>query len=338
MKKNVTISDVAKLSNISVSTVSRVINNSPHVSPQKRQLVLDAMKQLGYKPLASARRLRGSKANTLVVTVPRITNPFFASLVNIIELNLDVNNYSTILVQTFGRKDKELAALEMLRTQEVDGIILCSLENSWSTISSYLDFGAIVLVNEYLKSDRIPIIRANQYEGFKSTTESLINSGYRKIAYVTGHKEIILTKTINNDLNTDRFLGFRDALNKANLSFNPDWFFPHCQTIKDGRKIIDKIVDLKNRPDVIIAGSDEVAIGMLEEARNLGISIPKEVAILGVDDQPTSADLFIPLSTIRQPIEEMGQKAAQAILESIEDPSYNSKQVFNLEFIKRKST
>ena len=76
MKKNVTISDVAKLSNISVSTVSRVINNSPHVSPQKRQLVLDAMKQLGYKPLASARRLRGSKANTLVVTVPRITNPF----------------------------------------------------------------------------------------------------------------------------------------------------------------------------------------------------------------------------------------------------------------------
>ena len=120
-----TISDVARKAGLSVSTVSRVINKKPHVSQQKETLVKAAMKELGYKPMPAARQLRGTKAKNLAVTVPRITNPFFADLINVIERTLDSEGYTTILIQTFGRKDKELSALELLTNQTIDGVILC---------------------------------------------------------------------------------------------------------------------------------------------------------------------------------------------------------------------
>jgi len=331
-----TISDVAKLAGLSVSTVSRVINDSPHVSDKKRNSVESAMKRLGYVPRPSARQLRGSKTNTMAVTIPRIVNPFFSYLVDAIEQKLDEAGYSTLIVQTFSRADEELAALNLLKNQQVDGVILCSLENPWSVISQYCQYGKIVLVNEYLKEVQVPIVRADQYTGFYKATDFLFKQGYQKIAYATGRKTISIMERGEN-FDADRFAGFQDALNKHKMSFNHDWLFTQAHTAEDGQDILKQIYNLKNKPDVIIAGSDEVAMGILQEAEKLKIQVPSEIAVMGVDDQPVAANLRIPLTTVKQPVAQMGQGAAEAMLDSMSGKENLENRIFDLEVIKRAS-
>jgi len=331
-----TISDVAKLAGLSVSTVSRVINDSPHVSDIKRNSIESAMKQLGYVPRPAARQLRGSKTNTMAVTIPRIVNPFFSYLVDAIEQKLDEAGYSTLIVQTFSRAEEELTALNLLKNHQVDGVILCSLENSWSVISQYCQYGKIVLVNEYLKNVQIPMVKADQYTGFYQATDFLFEQGYHKIAYATGRKTISIMERGEN-FDADRFAGFQDSLNKHKMSFNNDWLFTQAHTAEDGRSILKQISALREKPDVVIAGSDEVALGVLQEAEKLKIKVPEEIAVLGVDDQPLAADLRIPLTTVRQPVKEMGQGAAETMIDIMSDNEDPKDKVYDLKVIKRAS-
>lgn len=332
-----TISDVAKLAGLSVSTVSRVINNSPHVSSKKKDLVESAMQQLGYVPLPAARQLRGSKTNTMAVTIPRIVNPFFSYLVDAIEQKLDEAGYSTLIVQTFSRPEEELNALNLLKNQQVDGVILCSIENPWSVIEEYLKYGKIVLVNEYFKNDiKVPSIRADQYTGFYQATNFLFEKGYRKIAYATGRKSIAIMERGEN-FDADRFAGFQDSLSEHGTGFNHNWLFTSAHTAEDGRKILNQIMLMDNEPDVIIAGSDEVAMGLIQEANTQGIDVPNDLGVLGVDDQPVSANLRIPLTTIKQPVNEMGQESAKAMLGLMSGKTVEESKILNLKIIERAS-
>lgn len=331
-----TISDVAKLAGLSVSTVSRVINDSPHISDVKRNSIESAMKKLGYVPRPAARQLRGSQTNTMAVTIPRIVNPFFSYLVDAIEQKLDEAGYSTLIVQTFSRAEQELAALNLLKNHQVDGVILCSLENPWSVISQYCKYGKIVLVNEYLKDVQVPIVRADQYTGFYQATDFLFEQGYQKIAYATGRKAISIRERGEN-FDADRFAGFQDSLNKHRMSFNHDWLFTHAHTAEDGRNILKQISTLDERPDVIIAGSDEVATGILQEAEKLKIKVPEEIAVLGVDDQPIAANLRVPLTTVKQPVQELGQGAAEAMIDVMSGNEDFKNRIFDLKVIKRVS-
>lgn len=332
-----TISDVARLAGMSVSTVSRVINNSPHVIPKKRKLIEDAMQQLGYVPRPAARQLRGSSTRTVAVTIPRIVNPFFSYLVDAIERTLDESGYTTIIVQTFSRSEEELAALKMLRNQQVDGVILCSIENPWTVIEPYLKYGSVVLVNEYFADISVPIIRADQYQGFYNATNFLLKQGYTRLAYATGRKQVVLAKYgVNFD--SDRFSGFQAALNNiGKVRFNPQWLFTSAHTTADGKKILQRIIDSPDKPDAIMAGSDEVALGLLEEAESQGVKIPEELAVLGVDDQPSSGFLKIPLTTIRQPVDQMGYAAAKALIMALQGKAMTAPQIFPLEIVKRAS-
>ena len=150
-----TISEVAKLAGVSVSTVSRIINHKPHVSPRKAALVADAMAKLGYTPLQAARQMRGSGSQTIAVTVPYITNPFFSELVAAIERTADERSYKTVIVQTFGQKSHELNALEFLKTNQVDAVIMCAIENDWDLIKQYRQYGLIGICNEYVADPEV---------------------------------------------------------------------------------------------------------------------------------------------------------------------------------------
>ena len=160
-----TILDVAKLSGQSKTTVSRVINNHPYVSDKKRELVLKAMEELGYTPNPSARRLRGQLTSILGVIVPRIVNPFFSYLVNSIEQAAYNEGYQVLMVQSNEDKEKELAFLNLLKTKQVDGIIMTSIENDWEVIEHYTKYGPILLCNDYVDQELAPMIRLDQTKG-----------------------------------------------------------------------------------------------------------------------------------------------------------------------------
>ena len=313
-----TISDVARLSGLSVSTVSRVINNKPHVSEAKKQKVLEAMEALGYSPLQAARQMRGSGSGNIAVVVPTITNNFFAQLVDSIERTCGKYGYRTLIIQTYGENSGEEDALNLLKMQHADGAILCAIENSWDFIKSYTKYGKIVACNEYNDDREISMICAKQYEGFKKAAEYLLLKGHKRIAYCTGAKALVLQPEGLN-IDSDRYRGFIDALSTGRIAADPAEMLTRIHTMEDGRRAMRQLLSRSERPDAVIAGSDEVAAGMVIEGMAAGIRIPEDMAVMGVDDQLLASCIQIPLTTIRQPVQEEGELAAKEMIRQLRD-------------------
>ncbi|WP_410512845.1 LacI family DNA-binding transcriptional regulator [Paenibacillus sp. BR2-3] len=327
------ISDVAKLSGLSKATVSRVLNNHSYVSKEKREIVLKVIEELGYTPNPSARRLRGQLTTTIGVIVPRIVNPFFAYLVNSIEETAYQNGYQVIIFQSNLNKEKELAFLNLLKMKQVDGIIMTSIENDWNVIEPFTQYGPLLMCNEYMDQAQVPMIRLDQHKGAFIGARHLIERGHRKIAYCTGG----LFAQERKD--KDRNQGFQQALMEAGLEVIPKWIFVNQNSIEDGRRVVKQILEMDDRPTAIFTGSDEVASGVIAEANERGLTLPDSLAVIGFDDQPV-AELLVPkLTTIRQPVDEMGKKAMEIIIKMLEDPGYEiSIYELPIELVIRQST
>jgi LacI family transcriptional regulator len=328
-----TISDVAKLSGLSKTTVSRVINNHPYVSDKKRKLVIKAMKELGYTPNPSARRLRGQLTTTIGVIVPRIVNPFFSHLVNSIEQAAYRMGHQVLIGQSYEDKEKELSFLNLLKTKQVDGIIMTSIENDWEVIESYNQYGSILLCNDYVNQTVVPMIQLDQTKGAYLGTKHLIERGHQKIAYCTGGLFDEQGK------GKDRNQGFQNALHKEGIKINPKWIFIDQHTIEDGKQVIKQILDMEDRPTAIFTGSDQVAAGIMIGAKEQGVSIPSDLAIMGFDDQPIAEILDPKLTTIRQPVDQMGKKSIEVMIEMLKNPEIEVRNYeLPIELIVRSST
>ncbi|MCM3304278.1 LacI family DNA-binding transcriptional regulator [Priestia megaterium] len=308
-----TIYDVAKLSGLSKTTVSRVINNHSYVSEEKKNLVLKAMKELNYTPNPSARKLRGQVTTTIGVIVPRIVNPFFSYLVDSIEQVAYKNGYHVLIFQSNEDKEKELAFLNLLKTKQVDGIIMTSIENDWSIIEPFTESGPILLCNEYVNNANVPIVRLDQYKGTYIGVKHLLEKGHRKIGYCTGG----LFAEEGKD--KDRNQGYQKALQEAGIELDPKWIFVNQHSIEDGKQVVKKILSMEDRPTAIFTGSDEIAGGMMIEAKECDLKIPNDLAIIGFDDQPLAQMLDPKLTTIRQPIDQMGVKAMETLIDMLND-------------------
>ncbi len=328
-----TISDVAKLSGLSKTTVSRVINNHPYVSKENKEQVLKAMKELGYTPNPAARRLRGQLTTTLGVIVPRIVNPFFSYLVNSIEQTAYNKGYQVLICQSNEDKEKELTFLNLLKTKQVDGIIMTAIENDWSVIEPFTNYGPIVLCNEYVNYADVPMIRLNQSKGAYIGVKHLIERGHQKIAYCTGG----LFDEQGKD--KDRNHGYQKALQEAGIVINPKWVFVNQHSIEDGKQVMKQILEMEDRPTAVFTGSDEIAGGIMIEAKEHGLIVPDDIAIIGFDDQPLAEMLDPKLTTIRQPVDQMGEKSVEVIIKRLNNPEMKM-EIYEMpiELVVRKST
>lgn len=327
------ISDVVRLSGVSKSTVSRVINNYPHISNEKKELVLKAMEELNYTPNLSARRLRGQATTTIGIIVPRIVNPFFSYLVDAIEKAGYQQGYQTLFCQSNEDKEKELTFLNLLKTKQADGIIMTSIENDWEVIKPFTEHGPIVFCNEYVSEANVSMIRLDQYQGAYMGVKHLIERGHRKIAYCTGG----LFTEFGKD--KDRNRGYQRALEEAGITVNPSWVLVNQHTIEDGKRVMKQILEMNDRPTAVFTGSDEIAGGLMIAAKEHGISIPGDLAIIGFDDQPVAEMLDPGLTTIRQPVDQMGKKAMEVLVEHLNNPDLvPATYELPVELIIRKST
>ncbi|RLQ97479.1 LacI family DNA-binding transcriptional regulator [Falsibacillus albus] len=302
-----TISDVARLSGLSRSTVSRVLNNYPYVSEEKKRLVNEAMEQLNYFPNASAQKLRNQKTETIAVLIPMLTNPFFAYLLQGIDTIATENGFQLLVCQTRYDKEKELNFLNLLKSKQVDGIILTSIENSWDQLEPFLKYGPIVMCNEYEKTAKnVPSVRLDQVYGGYIATRHLIEKGHSTIAYCRG--------AFRSGIASDREIGYRLALEEFNLPYREELMFRAAADSRDGEEVFKKLMTLKERPTGIFTGSDQVAAGIIKQAKLNGIEVPKELAVVGFDDQPI-AEIVVPeITTVKQPIHEIGEKAMGLML------------------------
>lgn len=308
-----TIKDVAQLSGISKSTVSRVINNKGYVSEEKKALVLKTMEELEYHPNLSARRLRGQLTTTIGVIVPKITNPFFSYLVDAMEKAAYERGYQVLIFQSNEDPEKELSFLNLLKTKQVDGVIMTAIENSWTAVKSFLKHGPIVLCNVNIDQSAAPMVRLNQYEGTYQGIKHLIEKGHTKIAYCTGG---FFEK---DGKGKDRNQGYQKALKEAGISINPNWVFVNQHSIEDGKQVLRQILKMEDKPTAVFTGSDEIAGGMIAEAGVQGVRVPEDIAIIGFDDQPLAQLVSPKLTTIKQPVDQLGGKAMEIIIEKLND-------------------
>lgn len=171
------------------------------------------------------------------------------------------NHFQLLICQTRYSKQKELDFLELLRTKQVDGLILTSYENDWNQIEPYSAFGPMILCNEYERNSNVPIIRMDQFEASYIGTRHLIEQGHERIACTCGDK---------SNLAKDRQAGYRKALAENGLLIQEEWIFSNVFDIEDGKRVLRTIMNLKDTPTAVFTGSDQVAAGMIMTAKAMG--------------------------------------------------------------------
>ncbi|WP_406596090.1 NTD biosynthesis operon transcriptional regulator NtdR [Bacillus subtilis] len=318
--------------NVSKTTVSRVLNNHPYVSKEKRDMILKAINDLDYTPNYLARNFRRNKTQTIALSVPSIDHPFFAQLIKGVSHEALFKNYKVIVFQTFYDKQTELELLELLKHKEVDGIILGTLENEWDQISPFLKYGPILLCNEYHHSADITIIGYDEFEATYMGVVHLIERGHKKIGFCFD--------TPYSEAQCQRKEGYLKALQDYDLHHRSEWIFGEMFNIEDGFRVFHKIKDLKDRPSAIFTGNDQVAAGIIKQAMKNGFKVPEDLAVIGFDNQLICQVVTPTITTIDIPVIELGQQAVLKIIESISGNASLNRRIIKLptKLIIREST
>lgn len=323
------ISDVAEKTGYSITTISRAINDHPYVSDKTKKKIFDAMKELDYYPNNVAQQLRGKGTKLIGVIISFVINPFFTYLVDAIEKAAYQVGYQIVILQTLEEPEREKKFIEMLKKRQLDGLIMTSLDDDSPEVLKLIEAGKIVVCNRYLGEQNIPLIHVDEKKATYEATYYLLSKGHRKIGYVTGNRGSMLPVD-------PRFEGYVQALKEFDIEPNSNYIFPRRLTISDGKSTLTDVLALgEERPDALLVISDEVASGILSQCHLLNIKVPETLAIIGFDDQPIAEVLYPGLTTVRQPIKEMGEYVAALIIANIEHREHPERPELNTKLIIR---
>ncbi len=307
------IKELAALLNISPTTVSRVLNGKAdtfRISPATTRKVLDAAREFNYHPNRIARGLRLEKTETIGLIVPDIANPFFAHVAKTIEFEARSNGYSIILCDSLDDIKTESELLALLTGRKVDGIIIAPVGTGSSHISEFLkrDIPAVV-IDRYLPGLSIPSVTTDNYTGAFMATGHLLENGHRKIACIQGIQGI--------SVNTDRVSGYMDALKNHKPPVDHPIIAGADFGEKNGYDQTVMLLHRNDRPTAILALSNLISLGVMRALSEAGLKIPDDISLISFDDQPYSAFLASPMTTVEQMKEEIAREAVQILLENI---------------------
>jgi len=321
-----TIKDVARVAGITVTTVSRVLNNRGYISDATRKKVYDVMEELNYKPNEIARALFRKKSNILGLIIPNVSHPFFAELTNYIEYYAHKKGYNILLCNSYQDSAKEKDYIEMLRRHQVDGIIMGShtLETS-----EYMNTDLPIVAIDRNISDNIPYITSDNYHGGVLATNLLIDKGCRKLAHISGPLEI-------NTPANKRYQAFVDVTNEKNI--DNVIIQGKLDTFEGYKKLVYKLFKEHPSTDGVFASSDIIAASIINIADNLGKKITKDLKIVGYDDISIAALIVPSLTTIKQPIDDMAKLAIEVLLNQMEKKPINIENVLPITLIERNTT
>ncbi|WP_064091820.1 LacI family DNA-binding transcriptional regulator [Rossellomorea aquimaris] len=295
---------IAELAGVSVSTVSRVLNKHPYVKEDKRQKVLEAVKQLNYIKNANAVHLSKGKTNSIGVVLPFMNLPYFGEILQGIAGEALKHDYHLHIFQTNYDKSVELDAFHRLKMKEVDGLIISSRSNSLDALLPFLD-GANVVFCENLSGEKCKKVFINHYQGVRNGMEYLYSSGHTKIG-------LCLHRKFGTN-SEERIRGFYDSAKAEKHPLLEDWIFNDCYKLEDGRRVVHQWEELENKPTSLIVTSDQVSAGILSEAKKRGIRIPEDLAILSFDNHPIADALDI--TSYDVPIRKLGEESFKLFLQ-----------------------
>lgn len=314
-QKAVTIKDLAKKLNISVSTVSRALKDNPEISQQTRKTVQALARELGYKPNPIAVALKTHKSNTIGVVVPQIVNTFFAEIVKKIEEVADKYGYNVLVSSSNESFEKEKKNIDIFMSNRCDGIILSISKSttSYTHIKQIQEQGIpLVLFDRTTKELNVSKVVADDADAAFRIVQHLINGGARRIALLTGPEQLSIGK--------NRMKGYLKAMTVNKLEIDTDYIM-RCEdfSVKAAHEATRHLLSLKNIPDAIFGINDDMAIGAIEAIKEKGLKIPEDIAVFGFSNSKRSRYMTPSVSTINQFPEKIGERAAELLFEQILD-------------------
>lgn len=304
---------VAKEAGVSLGTVSRVINDDVHVADETRERVLAVAKELGFVANRQARGLKGRKTNTVGVLVPNLGTGYIGEIMQGIDTELELSQLDLMLFTTHRMADKEANYVANMVQGMVDGLLFIIPRSPSDYIGTLKQRNfPFVLIDNQVADEPCPSVSATNWQGAYQATEYLIELGHRGIGLITG----------SMDLNsaTDRLEGYRSALRTNHILENPDLIYEGEYTQPSGYAGATALLDLDEIPTAIFASNDAMAMGAMDAVRNRGLRVPEDISILGFDDVPQSAMVRPALTTVRQPLEQMGRVAIQMLQDILKNP------------------
>ena len=317
---NVTIYDVAREANVSMATVSRVVNGNPNVKPTTRKKVLEVINRLGYRPNAVARGLASKKTTTVGVIIPDISSIFFAELARGIEDIATMYKYNIILSNSDQNEEKELHLLNTMLGKQVDGIVFMSGNITQNHIEEFQkSHSPIVLAGSIEQTGTIPSVNIDYEKATYDAVQSFIENGHKEIGLVIGP----LREPINRDMKLE---GYKKALNNFNIPFREEYVVEGDYTYDSGIEAIEKLLELQNRPTALFVASDEMALGVIHGAQDKGLIIPKDLEVITSDNTRLSLMVRPQLTSVVQPLYDIGA-VAMRLLTKLMDKESVSEQV-----------
>lgn len=311
MDGRVTMADVAREADVSLMTVSRVVNDKGEISPSTRQRVLEVIERLGYRPSAIARGLATNRTGTLGLVVPDIANPFFSDIARGVEEEAYAAGYNVFLCSTYEDPERETDVLQSLEEQRIDGLVLCSSRLDDKTLRRMLaGFPAIVLTNRWLDGYDAGVIRVDSELGGRLATNFLLDAGHTAVGFLTGPPT-----SVDGRL---RVSGYHAALDAAGMPCSPALERPCPSNVDGGREAAREFLASQPELTALLCYNDLVAIGALFACADLGLRVPADLAVVGFDDIALAAWVSPPLTTCGSPRFELGEKAMQMLLDRID--------------------
>ena len=311
--KRATQADVARLANVSQAMVSYIVNNNNTLSipDETRQRILDAMDELGYVPNIMARRLRSSKTLTIASIIPDITNPFYPSFERGIQDVVDENGYDLIMYNTDGSKEKEHRCVQSLLQGRVDGLIGVFFHLSAKDLFPLIEQNLHVVRFEatYRKAGPRPLdnIYVDNIAAATEMVNYLIDKGHKNIGMLTS----------NDGPAQNRTIGYKAAVRQHGLLLNPEWIQEGEFNDIGGYRALNGLLEQKEYPSAVFAANDMMALGAMAAIREVGLSVPDDIAVVGFDNIPSAKLVFPALTTIDQPQRQIGQRAAEMLFERL---------------------
>ncbi len=305
-----TIFEVAERAGVSIGTVSRVINNRDRVSPETRERVLNAIHELDYHANALARGLANRQTVTLGLVIPQVNDPFFYQVVRGVEEAAGAANYSLLIASQSRLPATEHRYLHLFRRGHVDAMVLASIEIHIHEVQKIMRQGIPIVLVQLDIGENIPTFLADNYQGGRAIAEHLVvEHRYRRVAYITG--------TDYTPDSRERLRALRDVLQENGLDLPAEYIVRGDYLRDSGYRAMQQLLDLPDPPEAVFVANDQMAVDAMLAIRERGLRVPEDIAVGGFDDIPMASYVSPPLTTVHQPVYELGWHAAHKALEII---------------------
>lgn len=310
-KSKPTLRDVAERMNVSVMTISKVINGHSDISEKTKKEVWDTIREIGYTPNFMAANMRKKHSNVIALVLSDLSQPFFSEIIYEYEQILNDAGYQVLIFNSYEDSKKELELLKKIATINVAGLIVDIAQHPENSI-------------QYLRTMGIPFILSNRYvsrdEDYYVVADNVM-AGYEATKYLIKKKPSAPVLYLNGPESSptaDRFEGYVKALKESSVEIQNEWVFSHHYKLEDAYETGKKICKLFKPPFSVFCATDQIAIGFMRAVAEAKYSIPKDVAVMGVDDISVSGYVVPALTTISLPIKEIGKKSVEKLLALIE--------------------